>query len=115
MSKILIAVFREYSAFSASNSILFCSPRQIWTNRLLKELDGIDSRLPPGVSLCNHDMEPEAGVCKAYFEAVLTPPASTAAAAATGEDSGGGGGDGSSDEGGGAGSAAAAAGAGLDG
>ncbi|CAM9870925.1 unnamed protein product, partial [Ectocarpus sp. 4 AP-2014] len=49
---------------------------QIWTNRLLKELDGIDSRLPAGISLSSHDMEPESGVCKAFFEAALKATAS---------------------------------------
>lgn len=47
---------------------------QIWTNRLLKEFDGIESRLPPGVSLSSHDMDPEAGVCKAVFEAAVSMP-----------------------------------------
>lgn len=50
---------------------------QIWTNRLLKELDGIDSRLPAGISLSSHDMEPESGVCKAFFEAALKAAASS--------------------------------------
>lgn len=63
------------------NFIIFCvfsvvgrASEQIWTNRLLKELDGVNSRLPPGVSLSSHDMEPEAGVCRAYFEASLAAP-----------------------------------------
>lgn len=60
---------------------------QIWTNRLLKELDGLDSRLPPGVSLSSHDMEPKTGVCKAYFEASLL------GTSRKGGDGGGGGGD----------------------
>lgn len=47
---------------------------QIWTNRLLKEFDGIESRLPAGVSLSSHDMDPEAGVCKAVFEAAVSMP-----------------------------------------
>lgn len=34
----------------------------------------MDSRLPSGVSLSSHDMEPEAGLCKAYFEASLAAP-----------------------------------------
>ena len=39
----------------------------------------MDSRLPEGVSLSSHDMEPEAGVCKAYFEASLAAPSKSAA------------------------------------
>lgn len=65
--------------------VAFLGTRQIWTNRLLKELDGVDSRLPAGVSLSSHDMEPEAGVCKAYFEASLAAPSKS-----TGDDNGGG-------------------------
>jgi len=40
---------------------------QIWTNRLLKEYDGIDVKLPAGVSLEIHDMDPEKGICKGVF------------------------------------------------
>lgn len=49
---------------------------QIWTNRLLKEFDGIEARLPAGVSLHSHTMQPEAGVCRAVFDALVGPPAS---------------------------------------
>lgn len=50
---------------------------QIWTNRLVKEFDGIESRLPSGVSLSSHTMNAEAGVCRAVFNAMLTAPSTS--------------------------------------
>lgn len=40
----------------------------------MKEFDGIESRLPVGVRLFSHGLDPETGVCKAVFEGALTPP-----------------------------------------
>lgn len=53
-----------------------CPVPQIWTNRLLKEFDGIESRLPKGVTLYSHTMQPEEGVCRAVFDALVEVPAS---------------------------------------
>ena len=41
---------------------------QIWTNRLLREFDGIHGKLPEECKLVQHTMDPADGVCKALFE-----------------------------------------------
>ena len=53
-------------------------PGQIWTNRLLKEFDGIESRLPAGFTVSDHVMDLLSGACKACFEASLTAPSGNA-------------------------------------